>query len=181
MGKPVRAADLQKQQETWRWQGLNAAPGRLRPDRARGRDLLFPDLPVSLQTVADCVLYYYLTKKNENYKNLVRRNYRRRGKSQVRAGGAHGSVIPGALQGAAARCARSFSAALSVSTPNAAFLPSPDGDLVHRLRWGCGFALCSFSEHAVFWQLMFVHPRAKVTVALKKQTTNPRCLKKEME
>lgn len=36
------------------------------------------------QTVAECVLYYYLTKKNENYKSLVRRSYRRRGKSQVR-------------------------------------------------------------------------------------------------
>lgn len=35
------------------------------------------------QTVAECVLFYYLTKKNENYKNIVRRNYRRRGRSQV--------------------------------------------------------------------------------------------------
>uniref|UniRef100_A0A3P9AIK9 Nuclear receptor corepressor 2 n=1 Tax=Esox lucius TaxID=8010 RepID=A0A3P9AIK9_ESOLU len=33
-------------------------------------------------TVAECVLFYYLTKKNENYKNIVRRNYRRRGRSQ---------------------------------------------------------------------------------------------------
>lgn len=40
----------------------------------------------ALQTVAECVLYYYLTKKNENYKSLVRRSYRRRGKSQVRCG-----------------------------------------------------------------------------------------------
>uniref|UniRef100_A0A8C5CB31 Nuclear receptor corepressor 2 n=1 Tax=Gadus morhua TaxID=8049 RepID=A0A8C5CB31_GADMO len=37
------------------------------------------------KTVAECVLFYYLTKKNENYKNIVRRNYRRRGRSQVRS------------------------------------------------------------------------------------------------
>uniref|UniRef100_A0AAR2KLL8 Nuclear receptor corepressor 2 n=1 Tax=Pygocentrus nattereri TaxID=42514 RepID=A0AAR2KLL8_PYGNA len=35
------------------------------------------------KTVAECVLFYYLTKKNENYKNIVRRSYRRRGRSQV--------------------------------------------------------------------------------------------------
>ncbi|CAB1321843.1 unnamed protein product, partial [Coregonus sp. 'balchen'] len=34
------------------------------------------------KTVAESVLFYYLTKKNENYKNIVRRNYRRRGRSQ---------------------------------------------------------------------------------------------------
>lgn len=37
----------------------------------------------TFQTVAECVLFYYLTKKNENYKNIVRRSYRRRGRSQV--------------------------------------------------------------------------------------------------
>lgn len=51
-----------------------------RPHRTRRSSLS------GLQTVAECVLYYYLTKKNENYKSLVRRSYRRRGKSQVRDG-----------------------------------------------------------------------------------------------
>lgn len=180
-GSCGEAADLQEQQETWQWQGPNAASGSLHLQRGRDRDILFPDVPVSLQTVADCVLYYYLTKKNENYKNLVRRNYRRRGKSQVRAVGAHGNVVPWAERRAAGLRTCSFSAALSLSTPNASFLPSPEGGFACRLQWGCGFALCSFSEQAVFWQLMFVRPRAKVVVALKKQTTNPRCLKKGTE
>lgn len=47
--------------------------------------------------MAECVLYYYLTKKNENYKSLVRRSYRRRGKSQVRGGG--GAGVRGAWPG----------------------------------------------------------------------------------
>lgn len=49
------------------------------------------------QTVAECVLYYYLTKKNENYKSLVRRSYRRRGKSQVRGGVCWLTLGPGSL------------------------------------------------------------------------------------
>lgn len=54
-------------------------------------------LPLGPQTVAECVLYYYLTKKNENYKSLVRRSYRRRGKSQVRGRRAVPSVLGGGL------------------------------------------------------------------------------------
>lgn len=57
-----------------------------RPRLFRKRLLNFNwDVAFALQTVAECVLFYYLTKKNENYKNIVRRNYRRRGRSQVRA------------------------------------------------------------------------------------------------
>lgn len=45
--------------------------------------MLENEISLMFQTVAECVLFYYLTKKNENYKNIVRRNYRRRGRSQV--------------------------------------------------------------------------------------------------
>lgn len=47
------------------------------------KHLVSNGISLLLQTVAECVLFYYLTKKNENYKNIVRRNYRRRGRSQV--------------------------------------------------------------------------------------------------
>lgn len=61
--------------------------------------------------MAECVLYYYLTKKNENYKSLVRRSYRRRGKGQVRRGR---GGLPGGLpacSGAACGDISCFSAA----------------------------------------------------------------------
>lgn len=47
------------------------------------KHLVSNGISLLFQTVAECVLFYYLTKKNENYKNIVRRNYRRRGRSQV--------------------------------------------------------------------------------------------------
>lgn len=48
---------------------------------------------------------------------------------------------------------------------------------MEMLLAGCdGLWLC-FSERAGSWQLVFIHPHAKITVSLNKQT-NPRCLKK---
>ncbi|XP_075033130.1 nuclear receptor corepressor 2 isoform X5 [Mixophyes fleayi] len=46
------------------------------------KNFVFISTFLERKTVSDCVLFYYLTKKNENYKSLVRRNYRRRGKNQ---------------------------------------------------------------------------------------------------
>lgn len=73
------------------------ASGCSPPRPPRRRTLPSASLSLFPQTVAECVLYYYLTKKNENYKSLVRRSYRRRGKSQVRGGG--GAGIRGAWPG----------------------------------------------------------------------------------
>ena len=85
----------------------SASPSRRREGEVSGRMRKRQDLNPGLwllaacslcvpQTVAECVLYYYLTKKNENYKSLVRRSYRRRGKSQVRGGRARlWGLVPG--------------------------------------------------------------------------------------
>lgn len=48
--------------------------------------------------------------------------------------------------------------------------------LACRLPWGCGFALCSFPEHAVSWQLMFACSPCQGHGSLKKANNKPKML-----
>lgn len=75
-------------------------------------------------------------------------------------------------------CTCSFSAALFSEHPKCCFSPLPRRASCLQTAVGCGFAQCSFSEHAVFSQLMFVRPHAKVTAALKKANSEHKMLEK---
>lgn len=66
---------------------------------------------------------------------------------------------------------------LSLSPPNGAFPPLLTWRYCLQAVMGCGCALCSFSEHAVSWQLVFVPPHTKATVSLK-ETNKSKMLKK---